>query len=374
MVLAKSHLRVAFVLLLLAVPRSSHAEIPLGDKLRLSGYGDIHYNNPAIGTMDQNALAEADVHRFVLGWAYEFSPGYRLEAEVDFEHAAQEIELEFAYLDCDLNPNLTFRVGSVLMPVGPLNEFHEPPNYHSVERPYVESYINPTTWQELGLGLVGRTKSGAIAYRAYLVTGLDASGFSGLDGLDGGISHGFEAPAQDLAGVARVEYSSTGGLSLGASGYYGGADQGDSAKGNVTVGIVNGDARYHRHGLDLRAVLYHVSIDGADRVSLVNGETIGEAMTGWYAEAAYDLLRRDAAPTRTKALFVYGRYEDFDTEDGVPSGPSFVRDPAAGRQVISTGVAFYPIEKIAFKTDYEHWKDDSDADLDRFNLGVAFRF
>jgi hypothetical protein len=374
LVLAKSHLRVAFVLLLLAVPRSSHAEIPLGDKLRLSGYGDIHYNNPAIGTMDQNALAEADVHRFVLGWAYEFSPGYRLEAEVDFEHAAQEIELEFAYLDCDLNPNLTLRAGSVLMPVGPLNEFHEPPNYYSVERPYVESYINPTTWQELGLGLVGRTKSGAIAYRAYLVTGLDASGFSGLDGLDGGISHGFEAPAQDLAGVARVEYSSTGGLALGASGYYGGADQGDSAKGDVFVGIAEGDARYHRHGLDLRAVLYHVSIDGADRVSLVNGETIGEAMTGWYAEAAYDLLRRDAAPARTKALFVYGRYEDIDTEDAVPSGPSFVRDPAAGRQVISTGAAFYPIEKIAFKTDYEHWKDDSGANLDRFNLGVAFRF
>ena len=374
MVLMRSRLRLAFVLLLLAAPRSSHAEIPVTDKLRLSGYGDFHYNNPAIGTMDQNALAEADVHRFVLGWAYEFSPGYRLEAEVDFEHAAQEIELEFAYLDCDLNPNLTFRVGSVLMPVGPLNEFHEPPNYYSVERPYVESYINPTTWQELGLGLVGRTKSGAIAYRAYLVTGLDASGFSGLDGLDDGISHGFEAPAQDLAGVARVEYSSTGGLSLGASGYYGGADQGDSAKGSVFVSILNADARYHRHGLDLKGVFYHVSIDGADRVSLVNGETIGEAMNGWYAEAAYDLLRRDAEPTRTKSLFVYGRYEDFDTEDGVPTGPSFVRDPAAGRRVISTGVAFYPMDKIAFKTDYEHWKDDGDADLDRFNLGVAFRF
>ena len=363
------------LLLLTAAPAArSVAQVNLTDRLQFSGYGEVHYNNPAIGTMDPDALAEADVHRFVLGWAYEFSPEIRLDAEVDFEHAAQEIELEFAHLDYDLNTSLTLRVGSVLMPVGPLNEFHEPPNYYSVERPYVENYIMPTTWQELGFGLVGRTKSGAISYRGYIVTGLDASGFSGLDGIDGGISHGFEAPAEDLAGVARVEYASTTGLSLGLSGYYGGADQGDSAMGDVFVGIAGADARYRRHGLDLRGVLYRVMIDGADRVGVVTGQTIGEAMMGWYGEAAYDILRRDRGEGRTRSLVAYGRFEDFDTEQEIPTGPSFVRDPAAGRQVISGGLAYYPIEKVAFKADYEHWTDDSNANLDRFNLGAAFRF
>ena len=51
-----------------------------------------------------------------------------------------------------------------------------------------------------------------------------------------------------------------------------------------------------------------------------------------------------------------------------------MRNPEAGRQVISGGLAFYPIDKVAFKTDFEHWKDDSDAELNRFNFGAAFRF
>jgi hypothetical protein len=107
----------------------------------------------------------------------------------------------------------------------------------------------------------------------------------------------------------------------------------------------------------------------------VNGETVGEAATGWYAEAAFDVLRRGgAAETRTKSLVIFGRIEDFDTQDEIPAGPSFTRDPAAGRQVITGGLAFYPIDKVAFKADLEHWADDSDADLDRFNVGAAFRF
>ena len=32
------------------------------------------------------------------------------------------------------------------------------------------------------------------------------------------------------------------------------------------------------------------------------------------------------------------------------------------------------IEKIALKGDFEHWKDDTDTQLNRLNLGLAFRF
>jgi hypothetical protein len=362
------------LLLLLLPARPSVAQVSITDRLRFSGYGEVHYNNPATGTMNQDAPAEADVHRLVLGWVYEFSPGFRVDVEVDYEHAAQEIELEYAFLDCDLSSSLTLRTGSVLMPVGPLNEFHEPTLFYSVERPYVERSIMPTTWQEIGVGIVGRTGSGAVSYRGYVVTGLNAAGFTSLNGIRGGRSKGFEAPAEDLAAVARVEYASTSGLTLGASGYYGGADQGDAAMGDVTLGIGSADVRFRRSGLDLRGVFYRTMLDGADAVSTVNGATIGEAMMGWYAEAAYDILRRDAADDRKRSLVVFGRFEDFDTQEEIPTGPSFVRDPEAGRQVITGGLAFYPIDKVAFKTDFEHWTDDSDAVLNRFNFGAAFRF
>lgn len=357
-------------LLLAIAANPALAEESLSRRITFSGYGDIHYNNPEIGTMSRSALSRADVHRLVLGWGYEFTPEIRVDVEVDYEHAADAIELELAYLDYDLNSGLTLRAGSVLMPVGPLNEFHEPPNYYSVERPYVEKYIVPTTWQEIGVGLVGRSKSGALAYRGYVVTGLDANGFSGVDGLDGGISHGAEGKAENLAAVARLEFASAAGLSLGVSGYYGGAGQGDSALADVFVGIGGADARYRRHGWDLRTAAYFVTVDGADRVSASVGQTIGRTMTGWYGEAAYDLLRGG----RGRSLMAFGRFENLDTMDRVPNGPAFPRDPAAGRQVITAGLSYLPIDKIAFKGDFEHWKDDTDAELNRFNLGLAFRF
>lgn len=360
----------------------SRAQEPLEERIHFSGYGEFHYNNPQTGTMDQSAIAEADVHRFVLGWNYEFTPDLRLDAEVDFEHAATEIELEYAHLEYDLAPSVSLRVGSLLMPIGPLNEFHEPPTFYSVERPYVETSIMPTTWQEIGLGVAGRAAGGALGYRAYLVTGLDAVGFSTLSGIREGRRHTAEAPAEDLAGVARVEYAMGSGLSLGASGYYGGADQGAQGginQGNpfqsdIFVGIAGADARLRRHGFDIRGVFYRIFLDGAYEVSLVQGETVGKAMMGWYGEAAYDLLRRDADPSRRRSLFLFGRYEDFDTNEESPDDNLFPKDPSASRQIITGGISYLPIEKVAFKADFEHWEDDAGADLNRFNFGAAFMF
>jgi hypothetical protein len=310
------------------------------------------------------------VHRFVLGWTYEFTPVIRMDAEVDYEHAARALELEYAQLDFDLTPSLTARVGSLLMPVGPLNEFHEPPTYHSVERPYVQQYVLPTTWQENGLGLVGRTPNGALSYRGYLVTGLDAAEFNALQGIRGGRSGSSEALAEDLAGVARLEYATAGGLSLGASGYYGGADHGRAGLGDVTVGIAEGDARFRGAGLDLRAVFARVLVDAPDALFAATG--VGEAIQGWYAEAAYDVLRRDHAPERRRSLFLFARYERFDTHEEMPAG--IAANPAAERTIRSGGVAFMPMEKVSLKADYEHWEDGADDQVDRFNLGVAFEF
>jgi len=339
--------------------------------LHFHGYIDVHYNNPQLGTMDQGAVSEADVHRAALGWSYEFTPNIRLDAEVDYEHGADEIEVEYAHVEDDLTPSLTLRAGSVLLPVGPLNEAHEPTLYYSVERPYVETTIIPTTWQEIGLGLVGRMASGGLAYRAYLVTGLDATRIGSVRGMDDVQTRGSHTKAEDLAGVARVEYAWTSGLSFGASGYYGGADQSEPGLGQVNVGIANADARYRAHGWDLRGVYYRVMINGADSVSTFVGETIGKAMMGWYGEAAYDVLRRDRTSGR-RSLVAFGRYEAFDTNFETPVG--FAATPGAGRSVMTAGLAYYPIEKVAFKADYEHWKDDTRAELNRFNLGAAVQF
>jgi len=351
--------------------RAEDGEDLLG-KLQFHGYGEFHYNNPRIDTMSSGAGNVLDVHRFVLGWEYEFTENLRVEAELDYEHAAKELELEEAYLEYDLLPALSLRVGTLLMPVGPLNETHEPPLYYSVERPYVERYIIPTTWQENGVGVAGQVGDGNVSYRAYLTAGLDALRMTTLGGLHDVSSKGSESKANDLAGVGRVEFLPARGLTIAGSGYYGGADQRTPGLGKVTLRVDEIDARLRRLGFDLRGSFVRVKTDGADRVSAFVGETIGEVMQGWYTEAGYDLLRRDRQGEGGRSLVVFGRHEEFDTNKEVP-GP-FVKDPAADRRVTTGGLAYYPIERVAFKTDLEHWKNGSGAKLNRVNLGAAFMF
>jgi hypothetical protein len=349
----------------------AHAASESGEsgRLEIHGYGEIHYNNPEIGTMDRRALAMVDVHRLVLGWEYEFTPSLRLEAEVDYEHAAGEIELEEAFLEYDLGATTSIRVGSLLMPMGSLNEFHEPPTYHSVERPYVETYVIPTTWQEIGVGIAGRGRNGALGYRLYVVSGLDAAGFDAMKGIREGRQHGAEATAEDLAVVGRLEYAARGGVSFGASGYYGGADQGDITIGKVTVGIAEADLRVRRGAIDLRAVA--AGIDVPDYGSGQSGGT-GRRIYGLLGEAAFDLLHGRSNAEGDRRLWIFGRVERFDTTaDG-----NFVvpRVPEAERTVLTGGLAYHPIQPVAFKADFEHWKDGADQELNRFNLGAAFQF
>lgn len=367
-----------FVVVLAAISLASihdqaRAEETEGKKQPVSihGYGEVHYNSHELGAMDESSPAGVDVHRLVLGWEYEFTPEIRMSAEVDYEHAAGEIELEYAQLEYDLAPTVSLRAGSLLMPVGPLNEFHEPPTYHSVERPYIEASVIPTTWQEVGVGIVGRATNGALGYRAYVVSGLDAAGFETGDGIREGRQHGAEAKAEDLAIVGRVEYAAKGGLSIGASGYHGGADQGTPGLGSVTLSLFEADARFRRGALDLRGEVANVAIDHSDSVSVFVGQPVGSQIWGVNAEAAFDLLH-GRTEVQGRALWVFGRFERFDTNAQVEEG--VVRDPAAERTVLTGGIAYHPVREVAFKADIEHWTDGADADLDRVNLGVAFQF
>ena len=340
-------------------------------RLSIHGYGDIHYTNPQIETMDKKAPAEVDVHRMVLGWEYEFTSNIRMSGEIDFEHAASEIECEYLQLEYDLAPTVSLRAGNLLMPVGPLNEVHEPPNYHSVERPYLEASVIPTTWQDIGVGLVGRASNGALGYRAYVVSGLDAAGFATEDGIREGRQHGLEAKAEDLALVGRLEYALKGGLSIGGSGYIGGADQGTPGLGTVTVAIAEADARYRRGALDLRAEAAQVTVGNSDSVSLFVGQPVGSRMWGAYGEAALDLLH-GRTEVEGRAFWLFTRFERFDTNDDTEAGVT--RVPEAKRTVVTSGVAYHPVREVAFKADFEHWKNGADQQLNRLNVGVAFEF
>lgn len=335
------------------------------------GYGEMHFNRPKIGTMSQGAGDEIDFHRMVFGFGYDFSEKIRLDFELDFEHAFTEPELEYAQVDFDLLPGLTLRGGNLLIPVGPLNEFHEPPLFYSVERPYVQRSIIPTTWQENGAGVVGRVLDNRLAYRAYAVSGLDGAKITSLDGLHDVSSKGAEAKANDFAGTGRVEFTPIRELTVAASGYFGGADQDEPGLGKVEVDIAEGDFHFQIQDIDLTGVFVRTKITGARQLSLAAGETIGKAMQGWYGEAAVHTLKR-LLPETSHDLVLFGRFEKFDTNHEVPAG--FVQNLKADREIFTFGLAYYPIDRVTVKSDLELWKDGTDDTVSRFNLGLAFMY
>jgi len=333
-------------------------------KVHFHGYGELHLASP------QTGKDTIDFHRMVWGLSYQFDDKVSLHTEIDFEHAGQEMELEYAYLDFNINPLLNVRAGAILMPVGPLNEFHEPPLFYSVERPRMQNTVIPTTWQEGGIGLFGASEAG-LKYRLYLVSGLNASGFSKDKGIRGGrnkLSAGkastnndtIPTAGDDFAIVGRLEYAGIPGLNAGLSGYKGDADQGVAANVGVDVMIKEADLRYRIKGLDIQAVYAQVDIGNANQLPVANG--VGEKIVGWFGEVAYRIGR----------FVPFARMSELNTQDVVPTGVT--ADKKNDLSIATYGLAFYPIPEVAFKADWENVEDGNGDDAETVNVGVAYMF
>lgn len=345
-------------------------------RLHIHGYGELHYNMP----QSPKGPSKMDFHRMVWGLSYEISDSISLHTEVDFEHAANEMELEFAYLDFQINPAFNVRAGAMLMPVGPLNEFHEPPLFYSVERPAIQTFIIPTTWGEGGAGIFGSPLPG-LRYRVYVVAGLAASGFSAEKGIRGGrgkVSGGSgnvkDKPpktGEELAVVGRLEYSPIPGLDLGVSLYEGGVDQANNIGGDPSLGIVEVDGRVRMAGVDFQAVYVHIDIDDADQINAKFSKNVAKEMSGLYVELAY---RLGTAMGTDWDLVPFIRFEEINTQDKMPAGTNPILK--WDRKVYTYGLAFFPHPQVALKADFEDWENDDPADPDweQVNLGVAYMF
>ncbi len=167
-----------------------------------------------------------DFHRFVLLFGHSFSPRIKFWSELEVEHAfieggekSGEIEVEQAFLNFFLKPELNFRTGILLAPVGILNERHEPPSFFGVERPFVDTVIIPSTWFDPGFGIYGDLGEG-FSYKLYAMAVPDATGFSAEEGIRGGRQHAF-LPVFDSPGITgRVEYCAISRLTLGSSFFF----------------------------------------------------------------------------------------------------------------------------------------------------------
>ena len=301
--------------------------------LSLGGYGQTWLQ------VFEHAQDKWDYKRFILYAGFKFTEKLLLNVEIEFEHA-NEVFVEFATIDYLYRPEANFRFGMVLMPVGFLNEIHEPPFYYGNERPVVEITIIPTTWRENGAGFFGEFAGGAVQYRLYTTTNLRADKFSS-SGVRSGRQKGSKALA-DMSIVARVDATPMNGLLVGGSVVRGdtgnGVQFGDS-KPAVTMTMWELHAQYQYRGLHLRALYVRNTIDDTEILSAAKGEGISEVQWGWYGEIAYDILPAFDPNTRM-GLVPFVRYERFNTQEDVPAG--FVPDETRNRTVVTAGINFFP--------------------------------
>lgn len=381
------------------VPRADTSQYGLGpaaskvyrvaDGVSIGGYGEVLYQRYSGEREDGTPSGvpdQLDALRAIVYVGYKFNDRLLFNSEIEVEHGstgqAGSVSLEFAYLDLWISDALGFRGGLLLVPMGFINELHEPPIFLGATRPETERRIIPTTWRENGFGVFG--SAAGLSYRAYLVNGLDAvggasskaSGFSD-EGLRGGRQKGSKAVAEDFAGVVRVDYEGLLGLTVGGSAYYG-----ESGHNRVTTTgdelqvrtlLYESHLGYRGYGFDVRGLLAVAAVDQAaelnDILGLAGAGSVGELMVGWYAQAGYDVLRGAGLVDQ---LIPYVRYESLDTQRQVPA--SFTADPANATSILTVGAEWKPVENAVLKADYQIRTNDASTGLNRLNVALGYLF
>ena len=368
------------VLLVAGLPASAQTAQPSGSREgvpTLSGYMEVHLNK------EQDLPAEADLHRFVLMVGHSFTDRIKFWSEVEVEHAfvegaeeSGEVAIEQAYVDLMLHRRFNLRAGMVLIPVGIVNERHEPPTFHGVERTFVDSVIVPTTWRDIGFGAIGDLGRG-FSYRAYVVPGLDATGFTADEGIKDGRQQGGHADASDPAVTGRLEFR-RGGLTTGGSFWYGGSGFGLTRLDiePPTVGVSSLDARYRRGRHELRGQWSMVNIGSAGDLNRAlqlqsgNSPNIASRLLGAYGEVA----TRVSPDSWQHEVVAFGRYELFDTQNKMPEG--FLPLEEFQRSALVVGATYFPDPDVAFKFDVVRERNKSSVVNApwRVNLGVGWWF
>lgn len=324
-------------------------------RVHIGGYGEMHYNH-----LDQDGedIRELDFHRFVLFVGYDFNERVRLVSEVEVEHtnasagARGAVELEQAYIEIDLRKNMRMRTGVMLMPIGIVNETHEPPTFNGVERPIVETTIIPSTWYVNGVSLVGNFDNG-VSYDVIVSEGFktdDPNSDPLADPFDlkAGKQKGSFSSAFDLALTGRINYRGISGLELSAyAQYQPDLDQSAQISYAEDATLIGGHAIYQWQALKATALYSRWDLAGdAAEAAGKNVQDGGYVELEWAASPQWKFFGRQSAWSQ-------------------------VADVNASQTKV--GVNYYPHADVVLKFDVQAQNNDA-GNSDGFNLGVGYQF
>lgn len=353
-------------------------------KLSIAGYAQMDFNQPVNDGQRQNATL--DVHRLVLLFGYRFSEKTSFVSEIEMEHV-QEVYVEQAFINHEFLPWLNLRGGLLLVPMGIINEYHEPPTFNGVERPNLDSKIVPTTWREIGLGFAGRFDAASVKYQLYVMNGFNgydgAGKFRGSDGFRKGRQKGAESFMSSPTLAAKIDYYGIPGLKLGLSTYNGKSQSGlyDGLADNdnaglavadssvVGIAMIGLDARYRKGGFEARGQFNMANISNTGKYNDFTGSDLGSQMLGWYLEAGYNVLHGSAGGQK---LIPFIRYEKYNTHSKTEGNVSM--NNAYDRTDVTVGAGWWLSTGAVLKADYQFFSNAGDNKSGQFNLGIGIWF
>lgn len=348
-------------------------------KTTLGGYGEAYFKR-IDGSRD-----EFDAYRLVLFVGHSFNDRLRFGSELEVEHGYVKdtdttctqtdtnsngvldvgeltcgkalttqgyVAVEQLFLQYDYADKHRFSAGQLLVPVGILNETHEPDTFYGVFRAPVEREILPGTWFETGLMFSGEIVEG-LSYDAMVSSGLKGDGGKAVKDMR---QRGSKADGSDLAWTGRVKYTGLPGTELGLSFQR----QTDMAQGTLAQDLegdlVTAHVAWNSGPFGVRALVAEWNLDEA---AMAAGNRKRAEQSGWYVEPSWKVLPK---------LGVFARYSVWDNE-AADAADSEWKDT-------SVGVNWWLHERAAIKADLQRRDDPNPAnkDQDGFNLGIGFQF
>lgn len=332
---------------LIAIPQTGDAQ-----GLMVTGYADLEATvaNP---DGEGNKDFYFDNHHFNLIMVGQIVENLLAAGEVEYEHAGEEIALEYGYFAYTGITNLRIMAGKFIVPFGRFNKDLHPTFINKIPgRPLGFNDILPQTYNDAGLWVSGvrdfGTTGSRFVYDAFVVNGLmgpDGSGIRGMRDADRESRTGARDDNKAVGGRLGLEFGPVG-FDVGTSVYTGGYS--DDAAVSLRLTLLGVDAAFRSHGFEVRGELVTASQEA----------TAGDlTKTGWYAQAAHRIRQWEPTVRYSQQAF---------------SGGAFAGDDANDRSEIAVGVNFHLSAASVLRAAYYVKSEATGFDSD--NNGVTLQW
>ncbi len=392
--------------------------------LSIGAYGEAYFGavqNPAAGGQWQNSF---DARRLVLLPTYAITPNIIFNAEIEFEHAGSGFdnddklhgtaEVEQLWVDFKISDPINWRAPGIdLVPIGYINQHHEPTQFYSVFRPELYNGLIPSTWKVPATSIYGTIMDG-ITYQLMAAASNEDFGdsfdlrtdartvpaspigyFPGVDGINAlafsnAPSGDFTQLTNTVAVAGRLDFSlpQTPGLAWSTSGYFSpnieprGAHGAGNPLGGTSMGVFDGEFRYRipNTWVELRGEGVWVTFGDPANLRANNDtdptDNLGRNMYGFSGEAAVHVPMGTIIGSEWEAVPFY-RYTNQNFQTAGFAGADANMPTGQGQtQFHNVGVAIFPSPEIVLKATYQKVinKDPAGANADSFLGGVGFFF